>query len=93
MGNYEVSDLQALLEQAGNVAQLGQNILRVNEELSGYCSQISNAWQSDTVDKESYLKVLQDNLVKIETLVAALRALSNNLTAYAQREIQNQSGS
>lgn len=89
MGTYEVNNVQALLEQAGNIAQIGQNILRVNEELSGYCSQISNAWQSDTVDKESYLKVLQDNLVKIETLVAALRALSNNLTAYAQREIQN----
>lgn len=89
MGEYNVKDPQALLEQAGNVAQLGQNILRVKEELTGYCSQISGAWQSDTVDKESYLKVLQENLVKVETLVAALRALSNNLTAYAQREIQN----
>lgn len=89
MGEYKVKDPQALLDQAGNIAQIGQNILRVNEELAGYCNQISNAWQSDTVDKESYLKVLQQNLAKVETLVAALRALSNNLSAYAQREIQN----
>ena len=89
MGEYKVKDPQALLDQAGNIAQMGQNILRINEELAGYCNQISNAWQSDTVDKESYLKVLQQNLAKVETLVAALRALSNNLSAYAQREIQN----
>lgn len=89
MGEYNVKDPQALLDQAGNVAQIAQNILRVQEELNGYCNQISNAWQSDTVDKESYLKVLQSNLAKVETLTAALRALSNNLTAYAQQEIQN----
>lgn len=89
MGEYKVKDPQSLLDQAGNVAQIAQNILRVNEELSAYCNQISAAWQSDTADKESYLKVLQENLVKIETLCAALKALSNNLTAYAQQEIQN----
>jgi len=89
MGEYKVKDPQALLDQAGNIAQINQNILRVKEELVGYCTQISSAWQSDTVDKESYLKILQENLAKVETLCAAVRALSNNLTAYAQREIQN----
>ena len=89
MEEYIVKDPQLLLEQAGNVYQLGQNILRIKEEINGYCQQIGNAWQSDTVDKESYLKNLQVNLSKMETLVAALRSLSNNLTAYAQREIKN----
>lgn len=89
MGEINVKDPNALLEQAGNLGQLAQNILRVQEDLNGYCQQISNAWQSDTVDKESYLKTLQTNLTKMSTLVSALRALSNNLTSYAQKEIQN----
>lgn len=89
-GEYEVKNLADLLEQSGNVAQLAQNILRVKEELYGYCTQISNAWQSDTQDKESYLGTLQTNLTKIDTLVSALKSLSNNLTTYAQREINNQ---
>lgn len=88
-GEYIVNSPSDLLEQSGNVAQLAQNILRVKEELYGYCTQISNAWQSDTQDKESYLGTLQTNLSKIETLVSALMSLSNNLTTYAQRQISN----
>lgn len=88
MGNYEIRDPQALLEQAGNVAQIAQNILRVQEDLNSYCSQISNAWQSDTQDKESYLSGIQTNLAKTETLVSALMSLSRNLTTYATKEIQ-----
>lgn len=88
MGNYEIKDPQALLEQAGNVAQIAQNILRVQEDLNGYCQQISNAWQSDTQDKESYLSGIQTNLAKTETLVSALMSLSRNLTTYATKEIQ-----
>ncbi len=90
MGEYNVKDPQALLEQAGNLDQLGQNILRVNEDLTNYCQQIGSAWQSDTADKESYLSVLEENLRKIETLCSALRGLSYNLTYYAQQTIQTQ---
>jgi len=93
MGEYEINNPHALIEQAGNVYQLGQNTLRVQEELNSFCYQISSAWQSDTVDKETYLKTLQENLVKIETLVHALTALSNNLNAYAERAIANKANS
>ena len=87
--NIEIKDENALIEQAGNVAQLNNNILRVKEDLYESIQRISNSWTSDTVDKETYLKTIKTNLVKIETLGSALRALSNNLIVYANRQKAN----
>ena len=47
MDNFNIQDAQQLLSQAGNLAQVNQNILRVQEQLSQCCEQISSAWQSD----------------------------------------------
>lgn len=87
MDNFQINDANALLDQAGNLYQSSQNILRVQESLTGCCQRISSAWQSDTVDKESYLKVLQENLQKMETLAAAITSLGSNLTEFAQNAI------
>lgn len=87
MDNFQINDANALLQQAGNLQQLSQNILRVKEDLNGCCGRISSAWQSDTVDKESYLRVLQENLQKVETLAAAIESLGRNLTDFAQNAI------
>ena len=87
--NIDIKDANALIEQAGNVAQLNQNILRVQEDLIAAATRIRNAWTSDTVDKETYLKTIETNLTKIGTLGAALRALSNNLIVYANRQKAN----
>ncbi len=85
--NFELSQAQLLLEQAQNLSQINQNILRVKENLSECCQQIGSSWQSDTADKDSYLKGIQDDLQKIETLTSAIFSLSNHLTAFAQRSI------
>lgn len=89
MGNIHINDADALIEQAGNVAQLNQNVLRVQEDLSVAVGRIRNSWQSDTVDKETYLKTIETNLSKIGTLCAALKALSNNLIVYANQQKAN----
>lgn len=86
--NFEIQQAEELLSQAQNLAQINQNILRVKEDLTGCCNEISGAWQSDTADKDSYLKSIQQDLQKIETLTTAVFSLSNHLMAFAQRSIQ-----
>lgn len=88
MNNFNIQDAQQLLTQAGNLAQVNQNILRVQEQLSDCCNQINSAWQSDTADKASYLGNLQKNLQKMQTLSAAITSLSNKLTDFAQQSIR-----
>ena len=88
MDNFNIQDAQQLLAQAGNLAQVNQNILRVQEQLTQCCDQISGAWQSDTEDKTSYLGNLQKNLGKLQTLTSAITSLSNKLTDFAQQSIK-----
>ena len=88
MDNFQINDPNALIQQAGNLAQISQNVRRVQEELDACCGRISSAWQSDTVDKESYLKGLQENTRKMQVLSEALTSLSNNLTNFAQQAIR-----
>ena len=84
-----IKDADLLLDQAGNLYQLSQNILRVQEDLVAACNKIANAWTSDTVDKESYLTGLNNELNRVSNLAAALNGLSNSLTIYAQEQKKN----
>lgn len=92
MAEIHINNPQALIEQASNVAQLSNNIARVQEDLLVLCQQISKAWQSNTVDKETYLSSLNKSLKKVEGLTLALSALSKNLQAYAQNQINTANG-
>ena len=86
--NFEIQDAQRLLAESGELEQLNQNILRVQEQLAECSSQVRGAWQSDTVDKESYLGNLDKNLQKIFTLSGALRSLSSKLNSFAEQSIR-----
>lgn len=87
MNNINVNDINALISQAENLFQFSQNILRSVEDLQGISGQISVAWQSDTVDKESYLKAINESLTKATTLAEAVRQLSVKLNNYAQKQL------
>lgn len=89
MDNIKIKDINSLIEQSGNIAQLNQNILSVKDELVETTTKIRQAWASDTIDKESYLKMIENNLLKIDTLVVAIKVLSNNLTMYANKQKNN----
>jgi len=93
MNNFEIKDAPLLLSQAGDLAQVNQNILRISEQLGDYCNQISNAWQSDTVDKTSYLGNLEKNVQTINQLCRAINELSNKLTDFAQQSIRTANNS
>ena len=89
MEGIHISNAELLLEQAGNLAQINQNVLNMQEELVRAVEQINTAWASDTIDKESYLKDIRESNEKIATLVTAISALSKNLIIYAQSQIRN----
>ena len=86
----EIKDADLLLEQAGDLAQMANNISSTSTDLSAANKKIAGAWASDTVDKDSYLKTLNDNITKIQTLVTAISGLSKVLTIYAERHKQNE---
>lgn len=85
--NFYIVDANKLLNQAGSLAQMNTNIIRLKEQLSNYSNQISNAWQSETEDKESVLKSLNEDLKRIDTLNSALNSLSKKLSYFAQKSI------
>ena len=87
-GVYHIQDYHSLLNQIGDLQQVGQDILRVKENLISQCQLISNAWTSNTTDKETYLRNIYNNLDKVEKLIAALNTLSNELNDYAKNSMQ-----
>ena len=78
-----ISDANLLLDQLGDLQQVQNDILRVKESLSSCCDQIGAAWQSDTIDKQSYLESINKNLYKMDLVNQALNILVADLTSYA----------
>ena len=87
----DIKEPDQVLSLAGDLAQYANNVLQVTEDLNASSTQISNAWASDTIDKDSYLKELNANITKLITLTEALSKLSNTLTVYASKQIKNTS--
>lgn len=81
--NYQINDINQLLEQIGNIKQIRQNLYYICADLNANINQIANAWQSDTVDKESYLSTIQKDLQNLETLGNAVNRLNSNLEIFA----------
>ena len=81
--NYQINDINQLLEQIGNIKQIRQNLYYVCTDLSTNINQIANAWQSDTVDKESYLSTIQKDIQNLDTLCNAISKLNSNLETFA----------
>lgn len=81
--NYQINDINLLLEQIGNIKQIRQNIFYLYSDLDANINQIANAWQSDTVDKESYLSTIRKDLQNLDTLCNAVSRLNSNLESFA----------
>lgn len=92
MDNVHIKDAQSLINQVSNVNQIIENILRAKESITDISNEISNAWASNTIDKNSYLKKLNDNLTKMDTLISSMKSLSVHLQNYAYKQIKNYNG-
>ena len=86
MATIEIKDVEKLMTQASQVEAVTKVVQTLKEELLSNCNQVSGAWQSETVDKESYLKDLTENIEKLSTLAQALTTLGNRLQTYAQEQ-------
>ena len=89
MNNIEVKDVDLLIEQAERVAQLNQNILNNVEQLQSLTNKIIDYWQSETVDKDLYLKNIRLSLNKSYKLVKATKMLHLKLKDYAYKQKAN----
>ncbi len=88
MNDFNIRDAQRLLSQSGELSQTNQNIMRVKEQIEEYINQISNAWQSDTQDKEAYLSGIKSALGKMSTLTVAVNSLATKLNSFAEQSIR-----
>lgn len=87
-GLYLINDPYALFNQVGDLQQVSNDILRVRENLISQCELISNAWTSSTVDRESYLRNIYNNLERVNNLISAISMLSNELTELGRRSLE-----
>ena len=88
---FEVSDAQLLLEQVDRLEQVNNNIARSYEDLTADCNKISNAWQSNAADRESYLSELQNNLSRLNELIKNINELARAFDIYARAAIEHAS--
>ena len=88
---FEVSDAERLLEQVDRLEQVNNNMARAYEDLTDDCNQISNAWQSDASDRESYLSELQNNLGRLNELIKNINELARAFDIYARAAIEHAS--
>ena len=85
--NFDVQ-AQALLNESDEIQQTVNDIGRVIDQLRQNCTAISNAWDSDTSDRDSYLGTLERNLQRVANLCAAAQKLATQLRIFAENAIR-----
>ena len=78
------SPIKAMIA-ASSLENATEKIDFYTEGLMESCTQIKTAWQSETVDKETYVKDLEDSISNLNTLIAALKKLNSETSNYAQQ--------
>jgi len=88
MNNYEIRDAQLLLDQVEQMTAVNKTIISLREQMEACIMQISNAWTSNTVDRDSYMSNINRNLVKLESWNTAVTTLAANLNSFANESIR-----
>ena len=88
MAIIDIRNAQKLIIQAGRVRTTTASIEKLREELTAELQKVTSAWRSETVDKESYVKELKENIEKLTTLGTALTGLAPKLIEYAYDQIR-----
>lgn len=86
-GNYDivsVKNVDMLLSQVENISKINDNINDCCNNLEDKFKKIESYWNSDTVDKASYIGEAQKNTNNLVTLISAVKQLSRSLNVYAQ---------
>ena len=85
---FDINDPNLLLQQAGNLEQKRQSIYSAKSNLYEQLQKVSQNWDSDTIDQDTYLKGLNYDLSRIENLNGAISRLAAVLRNYANQAIK-----
>ena len=82
---YEIKDVNALEESAGNLATYSQNLVNNTNSLSYILETVNNLWQNENgQDKASYVSTLNDCIKEIkETIIPTLNRYVETMNTLA----------
>ena len=82
--HINIKNVDMLLNQIDNISKINDNINDCCNNLESKFKKIESYWNSDTVDKASYIGEAQKNTNNLITLISAVRKLSQSLNKNAQ---------
>ena len=83
--DISVKNVDMLLNQIDNISKINDNINDCCNNLESKFKKIESYWNSDTVDKDSYIGEAQKNTNSLVNLISAVKQLNQALNTYAQR--------
>lgn len=93
-GQYHITNVDQLIESAGNLATYKSNLLNNVESLSFIKNSVTTNWQNDNAysDVKSYVEELQACIDKLNnTIIPTIQKFSNTMynLAIANKEIES----
>ena len=85
---FEINDPNLLLQQADNMQQLMQSIFSAKGNILQQIQKVSQNWDSDTADRESYLGGINADIERLDNLCHAITKLVSVLRSYAYQAIK-----
>ncbi len=83
--HINVKNVDMLLAQIDNISKINDRINECCSNLDNKFKKIESYWNSDTVDKDSYIGEAQKNTNSLVNLISAVKQLNQALNTYAQR--------
>lgn len=88
MDNFSIRNPQEVLQVCSELRRLLSQISSVKDNLSDQKTMIVQNWNSETVDKNSYVAGLDKNINSLTALINAVTKCVNDSEFYAQRAIE-----
>lgn len=88
MDNFSIRNPQEVLQACNELRGLLSQISSVKDNLSDQKAKIFQNWNSETVDKNSYVAGLDKNINSLTALINAVTKCVNDSQYYAQRAIE-----
>ena len=83
--HINIKNVDTLLAQIDNISKINDRINECCSNLDSKFKKIESYWNSDTVDKASYIGEAQKNTNSLVNLIWAVKRLNQALNTYAQR--------
>ena len=88
MANYGIKNPELAYEQGGQFETQAQRLYEYCDELNTILGTVKESWQSDTEDAASYIKELQDEIMKLTKMSSAINIFGQRVKTNATRTIK-----